>query len=439
MSLINDMLKDLESRRSDTHSNQEAVNGLVSAPYSAVGVGKATIRFAIIVAVFVLLLIAISWFFFFGQSKTKKTPAPQLRITSVKDRVKQKEPTSLTVLKANKTFQNAKPEQAKNDMVKTVSTTLSTIELSQNKNRVTLQFNLSHSIHYRIQTEESHEHIQLILSNTQLQPSFSAVPQHVLFKNIHLETVGENLQIDLDVLPGTKIESLTLSDQAPYHLDLVLVNQSIEEPQKTTINTTPSFQKTEVPPTISEKANLFYQKGLSFIARDEINSSISWLKKSLEVMPEFLPARETLATVLIKQDRHQEAIHYLREGLAKTPDSIELIKLYARILVQQHQFKRALTLLQRESPSLEDNAEYYSIMAFAEQGLGNADVAARLYERLLKFNPNHGNWWLGLALALETNGQPNSALHAYQRAAASGDLSPSVEAYIESKIEQIGN
>ena len=44
---------------------------------------------------------------------------------------------------------------------------------------------------------------------------------------------------------------------------------------------------------------------------------------------------------------------------------------------------------------------------------------------------------MGLGLALESEGRPNTALEAYRKAVSTGYLNPNLQAYVETKIDRL--
>ena len=65
-------------------------------------------------------------------------------------------------------------------------------------------------------------------------------------------------------------------------------------------------------------------------------------------------------------------------------------------------------------------------------------LAARMYAQLVALYPDQAAWWAGLGFALESAGQNNAAIEAYQRALrVNAQVDPQVRAYVAAKLNQL--
>lgn len=95
----------------------------------------------------------------------------------------------------------------------------------------------------------------------------------------------------------------------------------------------------------------------------------------------------------------------------------------------------ALALLSENPPDLvPDTQAYYATLAALLQQLGRPDEAALRYAELLEQEPAQADWWVGLALALESGGKPGNASEAYQRALALRGLHPDLQAFARERL-----
>lgn len=124
----------------------------------------------------------------------------------------------------------------------------------------------------------------------------------------------------------------------------------------------------------------------------------------------------------------------LAEG-APTGESSPLRMEDARRLVERGAFAEARSLLlQSPQPALYEEPEYYALLAATQQRLGRYDEAVAGYRQLLLVFPENGTWWMGLGIALESNGQRTEAGDGYRRALATPGLRPELAQYVRQRL-----
>ena len=69
-----------------------------------------------------------------------------------------------------------------------------------------------------------------------------------------------------------------------------------------------------------------------------------------------------------------------------------------------------------------------------KQTLCTRKEAIEEYQATVRLSPQTGIWWMGLGLSLEADGRTAEAREAYQKARASGTLSPELAAFVEQKL-----
>lgn len=166
------------------------------------------------------------------------------------------------------------------------------------------------------------------------------------------------------------------------------------------------------------------------------------LRAALTALPGHTAATQALTALLLQQGRGSEADTVLAEALAHHPQQPALIILRARLLAERGQDRAAVALLQPL-----DDAEAQALLGALQQRLGDDAAAAAAYRRALANAPrtgsvngsNQGAWWLGLAISLERSRQPDAALEAYRRALADSRLDAQVNDYVRSRIAALGS
>jgi MSHA biogenesis protein MshN len=81
-----------------------------------------------------------------------------------------------------------------------------------------------------------------------------------------------------------------------------------------------------------------------------------------------------------------------------------------------------------------DQAEAVAVMATLQQGAGQHREAVESFAAALRQMPQKGAWWAGLGLSLAAEGRGASAREAFERARATGTLAPELQLYVEQRL-----
>ncbi|MBI5041496.1 MAG: tetratricopeptide repeat protein [Gammaproteobacteria bacterium] len=200
---------------------------------------------------------------------------------------------------------------------------------------------------------------------------------------------------------------------------------------------TPSMRKTPRLPSPREQAAHDYAAALDALRAGDNTHAEEFLRAALEKIPGHAQAAETLAATLLQQRRNQEAEDVLAEAIAAAPQAPRLLTLHARILADSGRDAEAVALLQ--TPALSGDAESQALLGALQQRLGNDAQAANAYRQALTRAPQRGAWWLGLAISLERSQQPAAALEAYRRALTDAALDQHVVGYVRGRIDVLDN
>lgn len=143
-----------------------------------------------------------------------------------------------------------------------------------------------------------------------------------------------------------------------------------------------------------------------------------------------------LAQLRLQQDA--QALRTLERGHTVAPDDIEVNTLYARILLEQNEGARAYTILRRMTqPHLKEHPDFYALRALLARHQGAYAESEALYTLLCEFRPRRGDWRLGLALSQQLQGKAAQAYHNYQQAASNTALEAELRDFAARQAEQI--
>lgn len=199
------------------------------------------------------------------------------------------------------------------------------------------------------------------------------------------------------------------------------------------------LQIEEVTLSPAEEASLQRRQAEQAMTKGDLPKARSSLSALLQATPLDHSAREKLAGLLFGAGEEAEARRVLEQGMALAPTYANYRLLLARMEMSVGQKSRALAHLRDCEPEVRSNLDFYATRAALAQELGDYPLAASSYQKLTVQQPAEGRWWLGLGIAYEKAGRPQAALDAYRRAELSAGLSvPSREFVRQRRIRLEG-
>ncbi len=220
----------------------------------------------------------------------------------------------------------------------------------------------------------------------------------------------------------------------PDELPGAIRRQSVSTPEVKRIER-PSRIPATTPYGMAEEA---YLDGKWAYERERTNLAVRSLQDALELYPGHLPAREMLVKIFEKGGKNGEAMYLLAEGLEIAPDYIVFKKSYARLLSAQGDYDAATkVMLNGGLPAVDEDPEAHVILASLYQRLDESFLAAQTYRNLLVAWPQTGAFWVGLGGALEGQKLQKEAVECYQRALKTENLRKDLLAYAQKRLRAL--
>lgn len=193
-----------------------------------------------------------------------------------------------------------------------------------------------------------------------------------------------------------------------------------------------SVEKIPTPATPTDRAQGLYRVAVASIEAG--GDGEAELEGALAAWPAHVPARLLLAQRRAARGELEAAAALVEAGLREVPGEPGLAKLWARIRLEQGLVDDALAALAAATPAVAEDPEYHAFRAALLQRTGHDADAARLYRAVLAVAPSVGAWWVGLAISLERAGDAEAAADAYRRAVSSPGLADAVRGYAEARL-----
>lgn len=188
--------------------------------------------------------------------------------------------------------------------------------------------------------------------------------------------------------------------------------------------------------TPQQRAENEYRKATSMMPQGSTAETIAVLEQALQLDPLHASARQTLVGLLLERKRQDEAVRKLQEGLSLDPGQAGMAMILARLQVEKGELQPAVETLQRSLPYTQDRADYQAFLAALLQRQTRHKEAIEHYLIALRKTPQNGVWWMGLGISLQAENRSGEAQEAFGRAKATNTLSPELQAFVEQKLSQ---
>lgn len=450
MSLVNDMLRDLENRRA-APAERLALDGLYAADEAGAARRERLERLrrggiwflaVMLLAVLVGLMIGrvvkgqIPWNGEVPEQAATVTEAPvpaapvvaPVQRPHLLDVLPQNDDRGLTLqLLLERSVPYRRSEEAG-----AVSLLLSGVELDGGPQSGRVQSN-GRSLSWRVSAQGNDVQVLLVGLGEQLQV------------RDRLERAGEQwmLWVDVPLTPEMAEESQAeLLDLEPaLPADMAALSDWPAEPALAPApRPAPVMQPVERPQVKIEP----YRPDELTQARQAIQSgdyrrAIADLETLQKRRPNDPEVRRWLARAYLAGGQTQRLLTWLPGQLAKQADDVELRLLLARAQLQAGNTRSAVATLERYSPPLSRDPSYYALLAASYQQTGQWRESAQLYQKMLAFRPRQAAWQLGLAIALEQIDQPAEAARHYRLALADEGLDDSARHFAGERAQALGS
>ena len=231
------------------------------------------------------------------------------------------------------------------------------------------------------------------------------------------------------ILPDTKLQdiksgskSITKSSSKPITSPVVQSSAKIAATSNTKSSIDKDkFNKQAIKFSSIQSAKKSYADALTKLNSGNTIEAKSLLQKTLTLKANHVPARKTLAGILINENNLEEAEKILREGIKKVPEASIFYHWLSRIYMENREYDEASILLLSGSKFAKDG-EYFALMALAQQKTTGFLNAIASYRQALSYRPDESKWWLGLGIVLEKSDNWKEAEEAYHAALKSENL-----------------
>lgn len=147
-------------------------------------------------------------------------------------------------------------------------------------------------------------------------------------------------------------------------------------------------------------------------------------------------SRFTVARALIVDGDIGRALSWLPEQ--ETAADAPLRMLRARAQHANGNLDAAVATLESEVPPVAASPEYRVTLATLLQQQGKGEEAASHWAELIAWDDSRAPWWVGLAVALEGEGETRGAARAYEQAASLPGLPATLADFVQRRLQSLG-
>ncbi|WP_047532748.1 tetratricopeptide repeat protein [Methylotenera sp. N17] len=220
----------------------------------------------------------------------------------------------------------------------------------------------------------------------------------------------------------------------------VAIANTMPLPKQTTPNAIESKSVVNKSMTAEQKSAHAYQQAISYLQQGRVAEAQDQLVSALELYPQHEDARQTLVGLLVDNKRLDQAMQVLKSGLQLTsnqaPNHGSYAQTLARLQLDAGLVEDALHTLETHSAYVQQPDAYYALMAVVLQKTGQHAQAITRYQQALSRGATTPAWLIGMAVSLQAEGRAAEAKQAYQQAQAS-QLSPELALFVSQRLKQV--
>lgn len=179
-------------------------------------------------------------------------------------------------------------------------------------------------------------------------------------------------------------------------------------------------------------------QALEFLQDGRYPQAIHALEALHQARPRDPDILRWLARAYLAGGEQQRLLSWLPAQVQPLSADSELRLLLARAQLQAADSKGAVATLERNPPALAQEPNYHALLAASYQQTGQWRDSVALYQQLIALRPRQSTWQLGLAIGLEQLGQGTEAGRHYRQALQGQGLDEGSRRFASERASALG-
>jgi MSHA biogenesis protein MshN len=186
-----------------------------------------------------------------------------------------------------------------------------------------------------------------------------------------------------------------------------------------------------------QQAENEYREAATLLNQGRLVEAQDGFRQALQHNPAHAGARQGLFGLLVDAKRGGEAEQVLKDGLKLNPNQPGFAMALARLQLDRGDAPAASETLQASAGSAQNSPDYLAFYAALLQRQSRHREAAEQYQAALRLAPQSGVWLMGLGISLQALDRHAEAQDAFRRAKASNTLNAELQAFVDQRLRQL--
>ncbi len=187
----------------------------------------------------------------------------------------------------------------------------------------------------------------------------------------------------------------------------------------------------------AQQADAEFRKGVTLMQEGRVTDAMERYQAALKLDEKHDAARHALIALLLENKRGDDAEHELEEGLRISPEQSKFAILLARLEVERGAVPDALATLQKYLPYAGQQADYQAFLAALLQRQDRHEEAVTHYQIALQGAPKNGIWLVGCGISLQALQRNTDAREVFKRALESKTLNPELQEFVRQRLKTL--
>lgn len=274
---------------------------------------------------------------------------------------------------------------------------------------------------------------------------FVSFTEAMIILKLNLGRKAGMWQVEVKNIDGTTSGKYSFAVQLPMQMQQARVIKTVVEAQPKVASTpkieaptaSGSMNKQPTQLSLQQQAENEFQRAYQLMRQGSNTEALHGLENALKLDAGHERARRSMVGLLLENKRNNDAEKILNEGLRLNPQQSGFAMLLARLQVERNALPAALETLQLTLPYAEKQADYQSFLAALMQRQSRHKEAIEYYQKALQLKPNTGVWLMGMGISLHAEHRDDDARDIFKRALDSNTLNAELKTFVKQQLKEL--